>query len=93
MVEKLFYWGILVSVCGIVGNRRHLLSLLLLLEIFVFRLFVGRVVSGGLSGLFRFRLMILGVGACEAAVGLGMLIRFARVKGGDLTRMGLLLKS
>nr|YP_003208290.1 NADH dehydrogenase subunit 4L [Lucinella divaricata]ABJ91103.1 NADH dehydrogenase subunit 4L [Lucinella divaricata] len=92
MIEKLFLWGVLASVFGIVGSRRHLLSLLLLLEIMLFSLFVGSVVVGGLIEYFSFSLMILGVGACEAAVGLGMLISFARVSGGDLVSVGLSLK-
>lgn len=92
MIEKLFLWGVLASVFGIIGNRRHLLGLLLLLEILLFSLFIGRVIRGGLINFFSFRLIILGVGACEAAVGLGMLISFARVKGRDLVRVGLRLK-
>lgn len=92
MVKSLFYLGVMFSVCGIVMKRRHLLRLLLLLEIFVFRVFVGSVMGRGVVGLYGFSLVILGVGACEAAVGLGMLIRFARVKGGDLVSLGLLIK-
>ena len=92
MIERLFYWGVMACICGVVLKRRHLLRLLLLLEVLVFRVFVGRVVSGGLVGLYGFSLIILGVGACEAAVGLGMLIGFARVRGGDFVGLGLLLK-
>lgn len=92
MVEKLFYCGVLVSVCGVLMKRYHLLSLLLLLEMFAFRVFVGRVVGGGAIGLYTFRVIILGMGACEAAVGLGMLIGFARGRGGDLVRVGLFVK-
>nr|YP_010688213.1 NADH dehydrogenase subunit 4L [Pillucina pisidium (Dunker, 1860)]WBR65407.1 NADH dehydrogenase subunit 4L [Pillucina pisidium (Dunker, 1860)] len=92
-MEKLFLWGVLASVLAIVGSRRHLLSILLLLEIFLFSLLVGSVFVGGLLNFFSFSLMILGVGACEAAVGLGMLIGFARVKGSDLVSVGLVLKS
>lgn len=92
MVEVLFYCGVLVSVGGIVVSCRHLLRLLLLLEVFVFSLFLGSVVVGGVGGGFNLGLMVLGLGACEAAVGLGILIRFARVKGGELVRLGLMIR-
>ena len=58
----------------------------------MFSLFVGRIIRRRLEEFFGFRLIILGVGACEAAVGLGMLISFVRVKGRDLVGVGLRIK-
>lgn len=63
-----------------------------MLEVAALRLFVGRIVGVGVGGLYELSLIIIGVSACEASVGLGMLIGFARMKGRDLVELGLVIK-
>lgn len=92
MIEGLFFWGVVVGVVGIIIKQRHLLRLLLMLEVAALSLFVGRIISVGSGGLYELSLLIVGVRACEAAVGLGILIGFARVKGRDLVELGLVMK-
>lgn len=84
--------GVFVGVCGIVVKRRHLLRLLLMFEVAALRLFVGRVGVVRGEGLYELSLLIVGVRACEAAVGLGILIGFARVNGRDYVEFSLLMK-
>lgn len=92
VVERIFLWGVFVAVCGVSIKRRHLLSLLLMLEVAALSLFVGRIVGAGAGGLYELSLIIIGIRACEASVGLGMLIGFARMKGSDLVELGLVMK-
>lgn len=81
-----------MAIIGVRVKRRHLLSLLLILEVAALRLIVGRIVGAGFLGMYELRLIIMGVRACEAAIGLGMLIGFARIKGSDLVELGLVIK-
>lgn len=92
VVESIFLWGVFVGICGVMVKQRHLLRVLLMLEIAALSLFVGSIVGAGSIGLYELSLLIIGVRACEAAVGLGMLIGFARVKGNDSVELGLVMK-
>ena len=58
------------------GVKKHALSLLIMLE-FLSLLIILITLKLGLD--IFFRLMLLCVGACEGAVGLGTLIRISRV--------------
>lgn len=73
-------------------DKKHFLRVLLRLIVLDFGLFVGGVNMFGPSGNYEIRLVVMGVGACAGAVGLGVLVRFARVSGGDLTSVSLGLK-
>lgn len=92
VVERVLFLGVFVGVCGVVVKKRYLLSLLLMLEVAAFSLFARGVIGFGMEGLYEFGLVIVGVRACEAAVGLGMLINFVRAKGRDLVELGLIIK-
>lgn len=92
VVERIFLLGVFVAVCGISTKRRHLLRLLLILEVAALSLFVGSIVGLGVIGLYELSLIIIGIRACEASVGLGILIGFARMKGRDLVELGLVIK-
>lgn len=80
------------SLIGIISGKKHLLTFLLFLEIAAFSLFVGAVDGFGMLGSYEVCLIVISVSACEAAVGLGLLISLVRVKGNDFTRTGLLIK-
>lgn len=64
-------------------SKKHILSLLLLMEAAAMALFVGSLIGLSVSGRCEMVLLVMAVRACEAAVGLGILIALARVKGND----------
>lgn len=55
-------------------------------------LFIRRVGIFGSRGSYEVVVVIIGVGACSRAVGLGVLVSFCRVRGGDFTNSSLGLK-
>lgn len=65
------------------AEKKHMLRYLLLLETAGIGLFVGAFVGFYVSDNCEMVLLVMGIGACEAAVGLGVLISLARVKGND----------
>lgn len=93
MLEWVFAVGVFSRVGGLAIKKDHFLSVLLLLEVGALRLFVGGVVGFGFLGGFEVRLVIIRISACEAAVGLGMLIAFVRTEGNDFTETSLFIKS
>lgn len=90
-------WGYVLrlsgGMIGVIFDKEHLLSVLLSLRLLDFSLFVGGVGVFRSGGNYEISLIIVGLGACAGAVGLGILIGFARVRGGDFTsiRLGLSL--
>lgn len=73
-------------------KKKNILRLLLLLETTALALFVGALVGFRIMENYEMVLLVMGVCACEAAVGLGVLISLARVKGRDFTEVRLAIK-
>lgn len=92
ILEWVFVVGVFARIGGLAISKDNWLRVLLLLEVGALRLFVGRVVGFGFLGGFEVRLAIMSISACEVAVGLGMLITYARVKGNDFTEVRLFIK-
>lgn len=92
MLEWVFAVGVFSRVGGLAIKKEHFLRVLLLLEVGALSLFVGRVVGFGFLGRFEVGLIVMRISACEAAVGLGMLIAFVRAKGNDFTEVRLFIK-
>lgn len=65
---------------------------MLLLETTALAFFVGALVGFRFIENYEMVLLVMGVCACEAAVGLGVLISLARVKGRDFTEARLAIK-
>lgn len=80
------------GVLGVVFNKCHLLSVLLSLVIVDLGLFLGGLVVFSSVGAYEMRVVIIGVGACSRAIGIGALIGFSRVSGSDFTGSSLRLK-
>lgn len=77
---------------GVVFNKRHLLRVLLRLVMLDLGLFIGGVRVFRSGGFYEIRVVIIGVGACSRAIGLGVLVGFCRVRGGDFTNSSLGVK-
>nr|YP_009648864.1 NADH dehydrogenase subunit 4L [Notospermus geniculatus]QCZ36414.1 NADH dehydrogenase subunit 4L [Notospermus geniculatus] len=75
---------ILSAFVGLFVERGHLLMVLLLFEAVVLGLFSMLLfgLGGGLSG-FYLCLVLVSFGACEAAVGLSLLVSLIRTHGND----------
>lgn len=73
-------------------KKKNMLRLLLLLETTALALFVGALIGFRIMENYEMVLLVVGVCACEAAVGLGILISLARVKGRDFTEVRLAIK-
>lgn len=73
-------------------KKKNILRLLLLLETTALALFVGALTGFRFIENYEMVLLVIGVCACEAAVGLGVLISLARVKGRDFTEVRLAIK-
>lgn len=93
MLEWVFFTGV-ISPVVMIGwlRKKNVLRYLLSLEAIALALYVGAVMgfSDGCSG--EIALFVIRIRACEAAVGLGMLIAIARVKGRDFTDTTLRIK-
>lgn len=73
-------------------SKKHVLSLLLLMEAAAIALFVGSLIGLSVSGRCEMVLLVVAVRACEAAVGLGILIALARAKGNDFVDVRIMVK-
>lgn len=73
-------------------EKKNVLRYLLTLETVALALYVGAVIgfSDGSNG--EMALFVMRIRACEAAVGLGMVISLARIKGRDSTEGTLSIK-
>jgi len=80
-----------IVVLGVVGSyyfRKQFLVSLLSLEFVVLGLFLGRIIT--LRVLDRcpsLALYVLVLGACEARLGLRLLVSMTRIRGGDMLRL------
>lgn len=73
-------------------SKKHILSFLLLVEAAAVGLFAGRLMSFRLFNGCEMVLLVICIRACEAAVGLGVLIALARVKGNDFVDRNMRIK-
>ena len=73
----IFCFCILLGVMGLLKKKNDLLGLLLNLESLVLLIFIWFTINVELF----FASLFLRVGACEAAVGLGILVRYIRNTG------------
>lgn len=83
-----------VGVYGIISNRRSIIKILMSIELML--LGVNMIVLIGSMDMDDMKGMIIGIiiltiGACEASIGLGLLVRYYRIRGGiDIERIRLL---
>nr|QIZ12529.1 NADH dehydrogenase subunit 4L [Plaxiphora albida] len=85
--NPLFILGVLAGVSGVVSlclQRKHLLNILLLLELLMLSLFLLLVcLSNGVGGEGLMVFVLLVFGACEASIGLSMMVILIRAYGND----------
>nr|WFD61119.1 NADH dehydrogenase subunit 4L [Ptilometra sp. DH-R] len=77
-----FFLGVL----GVLLNREHLLTLMLCLELLLVSLFINFSVVVGVYSNFSFSsssLVLLTFSACEASIGLSLLVIISRFYGND----------
>nr|YP_009192152.1 NADH dehydrogenase subunit 4L [Chaetopterus variopedatus]ALO81666.1 NADH dehydrogenase subunit 4L [Chaetopterus variopedatus] len=68
----------------IIRNRFHLLIILLSLETLMLTLIVHSIISAYfMSSFFLMSLILLSMSACEASIGLAMLVMIIRAQGND----------
>lgn len=92
MVVRVAVVTLLRCVFGMMINKKNVLAFLILLEVSAVGVF-----SLGLSfyaemSLYPFGVILIIVGACDGAIGLGLLIRYVRGAGNDFTSPSLFLK-
>nr|WNS59353.1 NADH dehydrogenase subunit 4L [Hyocrinidae sp.] len=81
-VYSIFFFGIL----GIIINRLHLLTVMLCLELLLISLFLNFSLFGIIFNNFSFSgisLVLLTLSACEASIGLSLLVLISRSCGSD----------
>lgn len=80
----IIFMVVVFSVCGLLFQRKHVLSALLALEGAVLGLavYIAQFFGGG-GGERYTMLILLTLGACEACVGLALLVAIVRRYGGD----------
>jgi NADH-ubiquinone oxidoreductase chain 4L len=76
----------LVSIFGLIVNKKHLLISLLYLEAFILRLviIIPMCLSIIISQSIFISIVLLSIGACEARLGLALLVMISRSYGSDL---------
>uniref|UniRef100_UPI00165ED000 NADH dehydrogenase subunit 4L n=1 Tax=Echinothrix calamaris TaxID=742514 RepID=UPI00165ED000 len=83
IILSIFYLGLL----GVLLNRLHFLSILLCLELLLVSLFLG-VATWNLNSLLLqnsvFNLLLLTLSACEASLGLSLMVALSRTHSSDL---------
>lgn len=93
MLEWVFFTGVVRPLFYIgIKEKKNVLRYLLTLEAVALALYVGAVMgfSDGCNG--EMALFVMRISACEAAVGLGMVISLARIKGNDFAESALSIK-
>nr|YP_003457232.1 NADH dehydrogenase subunit 4L [Echinocardium cordatum]CBH40167.1 NADH dehydrogenase subunit 4L [Echinocardium cordatum] len=83
IVLSMFYLGLI----GILINRLHFLSILLCLELLLISLFLGIAVWNINSLVFHnttLNLLLLTISACEASLGLSLMVALSRTHSSDL---------
>nr|QVL28501.1 NADH dehydrogenase subunit 4L [Stomopneustes variolaris] len=83
IVLSMFYLGLM----GVLLNRLHFLSILLCLELLLISLFLG-VAMWNVSAIVlqntTFNLLLLTLSACEASIGLSLMVALSRTHSSDL---------
>uniref|UniRef100_UPI00165FECB3 NADH dehydrogenase subunit 4L n=1 Tax=Stylocidaris reini TaxID=1986297 RepID=UPI00165FECB3 len=83
IILSMFYLGLI----GILLNRLHFLSILLCLELLLISLFIG-IALWNINLLLpqntTFNLLLLTLSACEASLGLSLMVAFSRTHSSDL---------
>nr|YP_010963415.1 NADH dehydrogenase subunit 4L [Echinocrepis rostrata]WNL54527.1 NADH dehydrogenase subunit 4L [Echinocrepis rostrata] len=80
---SMFYLGII----GVLLNRLHFLSILLCLELLLISLFIGIAILNIKTGTLQntiFNLLLLTISACEASLGLSLMVALSRTHSSDL---------
>uniref|UniRef100_UPI0022DCDC8C NADH dehydrogenase subunit 4L n=1 Tax=Tripneustes kermadecensis TaxID=2004905 RepID=UPI0022DCDC8C len=90
IILSIFYLGLM----GILLNRLHFLSVLLCLELLLISLFIGIAIWNNNVGTHQnttFNLLLLTLSACEASIGLSLMVALSRTHSSDLvTNLNLL---
>nr|YP_010148945.1 NADH dehydrogenase subunit 4L [Pygmaeocidaris prionigera]QQV69849.1 NADH dehydrogenase subunit 4L [Pygmaeocidaris prionigera] len=83
IVLSMFFLGFI----GILLNRLHFLSILLCLELLLISLFIGIALWNVEMGILQnasFNLLLLTISACEASLGLSLMVALSRTHSSDL---------
>uniref|UniRef100_UPI002115AB2F NADH dehydrogenase subunit 4L n=1 Tax=Aspidodiadema arcitum TaxID=2962504 RepID=UPI002115AB2F len=83
IVLSMFYLGLM----GVLLNRLHFLSILLCLELLLISLFIGIAmwnVNLLVSQNTTYNLLLLTLSACEASLGLSLMVALSRTHSSDL---------
>nr|YP_001527855.1 NADH dehydrogenase subunit 4L [Strongylocentrotus droebachiensis]YP_001527868.1 NADH dehydrogenase subunit 4L [Strongylocentrotus pallidus]CAP12674.1 NADH dehydrogenase subunit 4L [Strongylocentrotus droebachiensis]CAP12687.1 NADH dehydrogenase subunit 4L [Strongylocentrotus pallidus] len=83
VILSMFYLGFM----GILLNRLHFLSILLCLELLLISLFIGIAIWNKNTGVPQnttFNLLLLTLSACEASIGLSLMVALSRTHSSDL---------
>uniref|UniRef100_UPI00165FF4F0 NADH dehydrogenase subunit 4L n=1 Tax=Prionocidaris baculosa TaxID=1198993 RepID=UPI00165FF4F0 len=83
IILSMFYLGLI----GILLNRLHFLSILLCLELLLISLFIGIALWNTNLLLLQnttFNLLLLTLSACEASLGLSLMVALSRTHSSDL---------
>nr|NP_008124.2 NADH dehydrogenase subunit 4L [Paracentrotus lividus]P12773.1 RecName: Full=NADH-ubiquinone oxidoreductase chain 4L; AltName: Full=NADH dehydrogenase subunit 4L [Paracentrotus lividus]AAA68136.2 NADH dehydrogenase subunit 4L [Paracentrotus lividus] len=83
IILSMFYLGLM----GILLNRLHFLSILLCLELLLISLFIGIATwntSNSIPQNTTFNLLLLTLSACEASIGLSLMVALSRTHSSDL---------
>lgn len=82
----ILFLNILAPIIFIIIHRQHLLIALLYLELIILSLTIFSMMILNIKNLF-FILILLTLGACEARMGLALLISISRTFGSDLIKL------
>nr|P15554.1 RecName: Full=NADH-ubiquinone oxidoreductase chain 4L; AltName: Full=NADH dehydrogenase subunit 4L [Strongylocentrotus purpuratus]CAA31154.2 NADH dehydrogenase subunit 4L [Strongylocentrotus purpuratus] len=83
VILSMFYLGLM----GILLNRLHFLSILLCLELLLISLFIGIAIWNNNTGVPQnttFNLFVLTLVACEASIGLSLMVGLSRTHSSNL---------
>uniref|UniRef100_UPI00165F6009 NADH dehydrogenase subunit 4L n=1 Tax=Colobocentrotus mertensii TaxID=278032 RepID=UPI00165F6009 len=83
IILSIFYLGLM----GVLLNRLHFLSILLCLELLLISLFIGIAIWNTNSWVYQnttFNLLLLTLSACEASIGLSLMVALSRTHSSDL---------
>uniref|UniRef100_UPI001F12DCF4 NADH dehydrogenase subunit 4L n=1 Tax=Astriclypeus mannii TaxID=31188 RepID=UPI001F12DCF4 len=83
IILSVFYLGLI----GVLLNRLHFLSILLCLELLLVSLFIG-IAAWNINNVIlqntTFNLILLTLSACEASLGLSLMVALSRTHSSDL---------
>nr|UFK29062.1 NADH dehydrogenase subunit 4L [Geomys breviceps]UFK29075.1 NADH dehydrogenase subunit 4L [Geomys breviceps] len=81
-----YYMAFLISLIGVMIFRSHLMSSLLCLEGMMLSLYLMMSTTAAINHYtysFTFPILLLVLGACEAAIGLSLLVKISTTYGSD----------